>query len=114
MIVNELISKREVSLAEVKQLIGDRKKDKELKYEQEQSAKYTKEFAKIPLSKAEKMVEELTKLNVVTERLAIKVIDLMPEGMEILEMLPVKDEEESKETLQQVLEIIKKNLKRPV
>ena len=111
MIGKEVLSKKFISLPEIKTLLTERKKEKDLKYEQEQSFKYTKEFAKTTDVKAKKLVEDLMNIEGMTERLAVKIADMMPEETEKMHLLPMKEENVSDETLNQALETVKKYAK---
>lgn len=111
MIGKEILSKKFISLSEIKTIVSERKKEKDLKYEQDQSLKYTKEFAKITDVKAKKLIEDLMKINGMTERLSVKIADIAPEEIEIMQLLPLKEENVSDETLKEALETVKKYVK---
>jgi DNA-directed RNA polymerase subunit F len=111
MIGEKIIERKNICLAEIEKLLSERKKEKELTYEQETSLKYAKNFSKISVKEAQKIYEELMKLDGMTDRLAVKIIDIMPKHIEIMKNLPLKEEEVKEETLMQAFEIIKKYLK---
>lgn len=67
-----------VSLAEVKNLLEKEEKNRELTYEQKLALEHAKHFAKIGVSKAKKMADELLKLDRITEPFAYKIIDILP------------------------------------
>jgi DNA-directed RNA polymerase subunit F len=67
-----------VSLAEVKSLLEKEEKKRELTYEQKLALEHAKHFSKLGISKAKKMVEELTKLERITESFAFKIVDILP------------------------------------
>jgi len=108
MIGEEFIGRKPVTLAEVKQLLKARKKDKELTYEQDQTYKYASTFAKLTLKQREKLFSELMKLETMNEALAVKILDLLPKDIEVIKLLPEKSEGVSEEDLAKALEIIQK------
>jgi DNA-directed RNA polymerase subunit F len=67
-----------VSLAEVKNLLEKEEKNRELTYEQKLALEHAKHFAKIGVSKTKKMVDELLKLERISEPFAYKIIDILP------------------------------------
>jgi DNA-directed RNA polymerase subunit F len=69
---------KHVSLAEVKNLLEKEEKRRELTYEQKLALEHAKHFSKIGITKARKMVEELVKLERITEPFAHKIVDILP------------------------------------
>ena len=67
-----------VSLAEVKTLLEKEEKKRELTYEQKLALEHAKHFAKIGVTKAKKMAQELTELDRITESFAYKIVDILP------------------------------------
>jgi DNA-directed RNA polymerase subunit F len=69
---------RYVSLAEVKSLLEKEAKKRELSYEQKLALEHAKHFAKIGVTKAKQMAEELMKIERITEPFAYKIVDILP------------------------------------
>jgi DNA-directed RNA polymerase subunit F len=67
-----------VSLSEVKNLLEKEEKKRELTYEQKLALEHAKHFSKLGITKAKKMVEELVKLERITEPFAFKIVDILP------------------------------------
>lgn len=111
MIGEKLIDKKPVSLVEVKELLGERKKDKDLNYEQDIAIKYAKKFAKVSPKEAEKLKEELSKIESLDSELVVKLIDLLPTKKEVLELIVPKGTAVSEEDLVKVLALTKKYCK---
>lgn len=111
MIGERLLEKRLVTLAEVKELISDRKKDKDLSYEQDLTAKYAKRFAKVSVSQAEKLTQDLKEIEGLNEELIVKIIDILPEKKEKLLLLIPKEVALSEASLQKILDLCKKHRK---
>jgi DNA-directed RNA polymerase subunit F len=67
-----------VSLSEVKNLLEKEEKKRELTYEQKLALEHAKHFSKLGITKAKNMVEELVKLERITEPFAFKIVDILP------------------------------------
>jgi DNA-directed RNA polymerase subunit F len=67
-----------VSLSEVKSLLEKEEKKRELTYEQKLALEHAKHFSKLGITKAKNMVEELVKLERITEPFAFKIVDILP------------------------------------
>ncbi|MCX8190187.1 MAG: RNA polymerase Rpb4 family protein [Candidatus Diapherotrites archaeon] len=108
MIGEQLISREPVTLSKAKNLLEKRKLDSELSYEQEEALKYAKIFSKVTKKQRDKIMEELNKLGKIRPELAVKIVDILPQDIEILRLLPDKKDELKDEDLEAVLQIIKK------
>lgn len=71
-------STKYVSLSEVKTLLEKEEKKRELTYEQKLALEHAKHFAKINVTNAKKMAQELTELDRITEPFAYKIVDILP------------------------------------
>lgn len=111
MIGEKLLEKRPVSLAEVKELISERKKDKDLSYEQDLTAKYAKRFAKVSLAQAKKLESDLKEIEGLNEELVVKIIDILPEKKEKLFLLMPKEVVLGEASLLKIVELCKKHRK---
>ncbi|UCG70052.1 MAG: RNA polymerase [Thermoplasmata archaeon] len=69
---------RYLSLAEVKNILEKEEKKRELSYEQNLALDHAKHFAKLGVTKARKMAEELMKIERITEPFANKIVDILP------------------------------------
>lgn len=112
MIGKEIIEKRPVSLAYVQELLKERKKEKELSYEQENSLKYSKNFSKISLKKTNDLIKELMKIEGITPEIAVKIADILPTEKEIIELILPKEMKAKAEVLAKALEIVEKYYKK--
>jgi DNA-directed RNA polymerase subunit F len=108
MIGEELIEEKPVSLAKVKGILSERKKDKELNYEQDIALKYAKKFAKTTPKQTEKLEAELSAIKSLTPELITKIIDVLPSQKEVMEMLVPKNADIPEEDLAKALELTKK------
>ncbi len=108
MIGEKTLEEKPITMQEVKELLKERKKEKDLTYEQDLTLKYASTFTKLPKAKTQKLLEELKKLETLPEELAIKLVDLMPTKEEVIKIIPGKKDEVSEEDLKAALELIKK------
>ena len=65
-------------MAEVKKLLEKEEKKRELTYEQKLALENAKHFAKVGITKAKKMADELMKIEKITEPFAYKIVDILP------------------------------------
>ena len=108
MLEQKIIESKPVSLVEVKELLKERAKAGELTYEQTLTQKYASKYAKLTQAKANKLQNELNSINGMNEDLAIKIIDILPIEMEVLELLIPKNSSIKKDSFQPILDIVKK------
>ena len=87
MLGKELLSKKPVSLVHVKDILSNRDSTKEATYEQTQTLEYVSKFAKLSKDKAESLYNNLLNLNGMTEEVAVKVVDFLPEDLEAAKLL---------------------------
>ena len=68
-----------VTLSEVKNILEKISKDrKELLYEQRIALEHAQMFAKLPVTKTKKVIEELSKLDFLKENQVYKIADILP------------------------------------
>ena len=108
MIGNKLLSQRPVDLNEVKEVLAERKKEKDLSYEQDLTATYAKRFSKLTPSQSEKMRKDLAEAGGLGPEITAKIIDILPERKETVEMLFPKDQPADAASVQKILDIAKK------
>lgn len=109
MIGKKVIESKPISLAEVDELLKDRKKDvEELSYEQSMTLKHARKFAKVTTAKSKKLFEELTQMQGLNDEFKVKLIDVLPKDMDTLKLLVPKNVPLSDEKLNEILGIIKK------
>ncbi len=111
MIGKEILSKKQVSLTQVKEILKEKSEKKELNYEQKVTFEYAKKFAKVTPSKEESLFKELTALDLVNEEFALKVIDLAPDELSVLKTLVPKGVTIKEQDLETILSLVKKYAK---
>lgn len=112
MIGKKLISSRILALFELKDLVKERidanEKGVEPTYEQNMVTDYSKKFVKLSPAKARKCFDELKKIDGVSEVFASKVVDVLPEDLEELNLLIPRSEKVDEAKLKDILEAVKK------
>ena len=68
-----------LTLAEVKELLLKEQSKRILTLEQNYALEHATKFAKLDAKDAKKLVKDLTKIEVVSEPIACKIVDLMPQ-----------------------------------
>ena len=109
--MEEILAEKIITNAEAKEILKERKKDIELGYEQKNTLEYLDKYDKLTKKKAEKIIEELSKISKIREKQILSIVNTLPEDIDDLRMLMDKDytslsEEEKKLNL----EIVKSNM----
>ena len=107
MIGEKILEQRPASLKEVDGLLVERKKEKELTYEQDLTLKYSKKFSKLTDAKYKKIVKDLSTVEGLEDELIVKIIDIVPADKNILDLL-LEKHTLSDEVKKQILEITSK------
>jgi DNA-directed RNA polymerase subunit F len=97
----------DVSLPEIKKILSEKSKEKELNYEQKMAYEHAKLFAKLTVLKAEKLKKELLEIEDITDEVATKIIDILPNQIE-LELISEKNKCINDENKEQILALVKK------
>jgi len=107
MIGKKLLASKPVTLSEVKEYLKERSDQGELTYEQNLTNEYVKKYAKLAKTKAAKLLEELNAIDGMNEELAVKIVDLMPQSIDVLRLLIGKGAKIKEEDLQSILKAVK-------
>lgn len=97
-----------VTLAEVKEMLEDAKKERELNYDQSRALEHCLKFSKLDAKKAKKLVEDLVKLEI-EERIAVKIADICPKTEDEVTAIFAKEHAQFKEP-NRILEIVSKHI----
>ncbi len=108
MIGEKVLDQKPIALAEVKQLLSERKKDKDLSYEQDITLKYAKKFSKLSLTQAKKLVSELKGMGNLDDETIVKIVDFLPVKKEILQLLLPKEVVLDEASMQKIIELCRK------
>ncbi|MFH1694980.1 MAG: RNA polymerase Rpb4 family protein [Candidatus Micrarchaeota archaeon] len=107
MMDEKVLSVSPIPLVKVKEMLKEIAKEGELTYEQTLTLKYADKFSKITRAKAEKLIEELMKTEGMTEEIAIKITDLLPQNEEILLLIISKKVKISDEDMKKIIKTVK-------
>jgi DNA-directed RNA polymerase subunit F len=97
----------DLSLVEVKQMLKEKKKEKELNYEQKMCLDHANLFSKLTNAKMEKMNTELIEKCEITNEIAKKITDILPNKIQ-LDLIAEKNKCITNENKELILEIIEK------
>lgn len=107
MIGKKVIDTDPITIAEVKEMLGELSEHYELTYEQNLALDHVTKFSKLDEEAAKKLVEELSEIIKKTQ--AIKIADIMPEDMADLRLIFAKERGSFKqEDMEKILEIVNK------
>ncbi len=104
--INNPPSVDDLSLSEVKKILTEKGKDKELNYEQKMALEHAKQFAKLTPVKAEKLKKELLELELPNE-VATKIVDILPNAVE-LDLIAEKNKSIDESNKEKILTLVSK------
>lgn len=100
-----------VSLEEVKNLLSKEEKKRELSYEKRLALDHAKTFSKINVTKTKKLVSDLTKMERVSESIAYKISELLPQHPDDVRAIFAKERFNLEENeIKQIIELVTKAL----
>ncbi|MBI1973670.1 hypothetical protein HYS54_02555 [Candidatus Micrarchaeota archaeon] len=106
MIGKEQVAERPLALAELKEILAARKKEAELTFEQKSAYEYASDLVPFSGKKASEAVEKL-KAEGVEEKVAVKLVDLLPKTKEELALVFEKTRFDLKEgAVSKILDIL--------
>lgn len=107
MIGKKLLASKPVTLSDVKEYLKERSEQGELTYEQNLTNDYVKKYAKLAKTKAAKLFEQVMAIEGINEEIAVKIVDLMPQNLDVLKLLVPKGAKVKEEDLQAILKAVK-------
>lgn len=96
----------DLSLAEIKKILTEKGKNKELNYEQKMALEHAKQFAKLTPAKAEKLKKELQDIELPNE-VATKIVDILPNTVE-LDLIAEKNKAITDDNKEKILTLVSK------
>jgi len=108
MIGSKIIEQKPISMDQVKEMLTERKKEKDLSYEQDLTLAYAKKFAKLTPAQAEKARKDFEAISGLGPELVVKLLDFLPDKKEIIELLLQKEPPVDDAAKQKILELGKK------
>ena len=91
MVVLDIISEELVPDSKAKELLENKEKEGELKYEQKNSLDILKKFVKTDSNKIDELIAELKKIEKLRERQIMTIVNFLPEDREDLRAVLHKD-----------------------
>lgn len=109
MIGKGIAGERPLPLAEVLEILKQRKKEGELNYSQRMTYDYAQKIAELNLKKTQELLAELLKVEGVKESQAITLVDLMPKTVDDINLIFAKERTKLEGAqINQILEIIER------
>lgn len=100
---------RYVSIAEVKKILGKEQKNRELTHEQKLALEHAQKFAKTGVTRTEELINELKKIEKISEPVAYKIADLLPTHPDDIKVIFAKERATlNKEETDQIIGLVKK------
>ena len=104
------MNKKFLTIEEVREILEDISKERELNPLQKKVLKYVQEFSKVKHNEVKKLKEKLLKIEIVNEKYATKLIDIMPKTPDEVRTIFLKDKIiPTPEDIPKILEILKSN-----
>ena len=105
----EIISEEDVPIPEVKRIMEDRKKERDLVYEQKICLEYLEKIPKMTTTKTKELYEELSKIAILRPRYIAMIINMLPDTDEEVENLFSKERTNlKKEEVKQIVDVVNK------
>jgi DNA-directed RNA polymerase subunit F len=104
-----ILSEKTISDVDAKEILENREKEGELRYEQKNALELLKKFVKLDKEKASSLSEELAKIEKLRERHIVAIINFLPEDRDDLRAVLQKEYSVlTDEEINLVLETVKK------
>ena len=105
----EVLKEEDVSVFEAKKFLEDKKKERDLVYEQKICLEFLDKVVKLTPTQYKNLVEELSKIAILKPRYIALIVNVMPDAEEDVEVLFSKERTNlKKEEIKQIVEIVKK------
>ena len=105
----DIIAEDDVNTTEAKKILDERKKERDLVYEQKICHDYLEKIAKLTPAKMEDVMEELSKIAILKPRYISLIVSMMPDTEEEVDVLFSKERTNlKKEEVKQIVEIVNK------
>lgn len=109
MVILNIISEELLSNSKAKEMLENREKEGELKYEQKNSLDVLRKFVKLDSNKVEELAAELKKIEKLRDRQVISIVNFLPGDREDLRAVLHKDYSSlTDEEIDAVLKTVKK------
>jgi DNA-directed RNA polymerase subunit F len=107
MIGKNIISSEPISGAKVKEVLEEFSNDNELNYEQNLTLNHISRFKRYSVEDSEEIIEKLQSEFNLREKVAVHIVDLVPEDLADLRLIFAKEPGQvSKEDMEKILELL--------
>ena len=104
----ELIEEEDINVPDAKRILDERKKERDLVYEQKICLEYLEKLPKLTQTQVKSIAEELSRIAILKPRYIALIINMLPDTEEEVEMLFSKERTNlKKEEIRQIVEIVK-------
>jgi len=104
----EITDEQDISMLEAKHILEDRKKARDLVYEQKICLEYLEKMPKITQTQLKSMIEELQQIAILKPRYVALIINMLPDTEPEVEALFSKERTNlKKEEVKKIVEIVK-------
>lgn len=105
----DIVSEEDVSVHEAKRIIDDRRKERDLVYDQKICLEYLEKIATLTPAQLKNITEELSSISILKPRYIALILSMMPDTEEEVETLFAKERTNlKKEEIKKIVEIVKK------
>jgi DNA-directed RNA polymerase subunit F len=105
----EILNEEDVNMLEAKKMLEDRKKGRDLVYEQKICLEYLEKVSKMPETKLKNLIEELSKIAILKSRYIALIVNMLPDTEEEVTALFSKERTNlKKEEIKQIVDILQK------
>lgn len=104
-----MIEEEDISIPDAKRMLEDRKKERDLVYEQKICLEYLEKVPKLTQAQVRNITEDLGKIAILKPRYIALIINVLPDTEEEVEALFSKERTNlKKEEVRQIVEIVRK------
>lgn len=105
----EVLDEEDVSMIDAKKIMEERKKERDLVYEQKICLEYLEKVSKLSAARLRNMVDELSKIAILKPRYIALIVNVLPDTEEEVVALFSKERTNlKKEEIKQIVDIVKK------
>jgi DNA-directed RNA polymerase subunit F len=105
----DIVAEEDVSTHDAKRILDERKKERDLVYDQKICLEYLEKVATLSQGQVKNLMEELAAVSILKPRYISLIISMMPDTEEEVEMLFSKERTNlKKEEVKKIVEIVKK------
>lgn len=107
-IILEIIDEQDVSVAEARRIMDERKKQGPMTHEQKICVEYLEKTVHLTKKQVDDLVEELKKIDILKPRYVAVIVNILPDTEEEVEMLFSKERTNlKKEEIKKIVDIVK-------